>query len=133
MRQFFKREKAERDGDTLSAIRSFCRFCKHFSESFPCLPGQEGSCITTVELAENIIQNLVNDLMADSVKSWASVYTTRHFPLWGREERARMRESERSLHFLFPGETTQLGEATPLGRTQRARDVRVLTRLASKG
>ena len=32
---------------TLSAIRSFPRFCKFFS-------GQQGSCITAVELSENI-------------------------------------------------------------------------------
>ena len=29
---------------TFSAIRSFCRFCKQLSESFPFLPGQQGSC-----------------------------------------------------------------------------------------
>ena len=51
----------------LSAIRSFRRFCKQFSESSPCLPGQQGSCITAVELSENILRNLGNDLMADSV------------------------------------------------------------------
>ena len=52
---------------TLSAIRMFCRFCKPFSISSPCLPGQQGSCITTVELSENILQSLGNDLMADNV------------------------------------------------------------------
>ena len=35
----------------LSAIRSFPRFCKQFSQSSPCLPGQQGSCSTTVELS----------------------------------------------------------------------------------
>ena len=29
--------------------------------------GQQGSCITIVELSENILQNLGNDLMTDSV------------------------------------------------------------------
>ena len=53
---------------TLSAIRSFRRFCKQFSESSPCLPGEQGSCKTTVELSENILQNLGNDLMVDSVR-----------------------------------------------------------------
>ena len=31
-----------------------------------CLAGQQGSCITAVELSENILQNVGNDLMADS-------------------------------------------------------------------
>ena len=53
---------------TLSAIRPFCMFCKQFSESSPCLPGKQGSCITTVELSDNILQNLENDLMPDSVQ-----------------------------------------------------------------
>ena len=52
---------------TLSAIQSFRRLCKQFSESSPCLPEQQGGCITVVELSENILQNLGNDLMADSV------------------------------------------------------------------
>ena len=52
---------------TLSAIRSFRRFCKQFSESSPCIPGKQGSSITTLELSEKKIQNLGNDLMADIV------------------------------------------------------------------
>ena len=52
---------------TLSAIRSFRRFCKQFSKSSSCFPGQQGSYITTVELSENILQNPGNDLMAMSV------------------------------------------------------------------
>ena len=52
---------------TLSAIRSFRRFCKQFSESSPRLPGQLGSCIITLELSENIWHTLGNDLMTDSV------------------------------------------------------------------
>ena len=44
-------------------------FCILFPESFPCLPGWQGCCITIVELSENILQNLGNDLMADSVVS----------------------------------------------------------------
>ena len=55
---------------TLSAIRLFRRFCKQFSESSPCLPGQQRSCIIFVELSENILQNLGNDLMANSVVSF---------------------------------------------------------------
>ena len=35
---------------TLSAIRSFRRFCNQISESYPCLRGQQWSFITTVEL-----------------------------------------------------------------------------------
>ena len=54
----------------LSAIRSFPRFCEQFSESSPCLPRQQGRCITAVELSKNILQNLGHDLMANSVKSW---------------------------------------------------------------
>ena len=50
-----------------SAIRLFRRLCKQFSESSPCLPVQQGSCITNVELSENILRNQGNDLMADSV------------------------------------------------------------------
>ena len=52
---------------TLSAIRSLPRFCKMLSESstvvtqFPCCPGKQG------ELPEKYLQNLPNDLMADSV------------------------------------------------------------------
>ena len=53
---------------TLSVIRSFRRFCKPFSESSPCLPGQQGSCMITVQLSENILQNLGNNLMSDSVE-----------------------------------------------------------------
>ena len=34
------------------------RFVKQFSESSPCLPGQQGSCSTNVELSENCLQNL---------------------------------------------------------------------------
>ena len=45
----------------------FTRFCKQFFESSPCLCGQQGSCVTIVELSENILQNLGNNLMADSV------------------------------------------------------------------
>ena len=31
------------------------------------MPGQQRTCIATVELSENILQNLGNDLMADRV------------------------------------------------------------------
>ena len=54
---------------TLSTIRSFPRFCKMFSESstivmqLPYCLGKQG------ELSENCLQNLRNDLMADSVKA----------------------------------------------------------------
>ena len=64
-----------------SAIRSFSRFCKQFSEistvvvQLPCCLGKQG------ELSENCLQNLGNDLMADSVRyvqysihNWASLY-----------------------------------------------------------
>ena len=47
--------------------RSFPWFCKQFFESSPYLPGQQGSYITTVKLAENILPNLGNDLMAERV------------------------------------------------------------------
>ena len=51
---------------TLSAIRSFPRFCEQFSESSTVgfvysHKGKEG------ELSDNYLQNLENDLMADSV------------------------------------------------------------------
>ena len=59
--------------DTLSTIRSFRRFCEQLSDSSPCLPGQQGSCITIVELSENILQNLGNDLMADNVDEYLSI------------------------------------------------------------
>ena len=36
------------------------RFCKQFSASSPCLPRQQGSCSKTVELSENILQNLLS-------------------------------------------------------------------------
>ena len=35
------------------------RFCKNFSEHFPCLPGQQESCSTTVQLSETILQNIL--------------------------------------------------------------------------
>ena len=35
------------------------RFCKQFSESTPSLTGQQGRCRTTVELSEDILQNLL--------------------------------------------------------------------------
>ena len=55
---------------TLSAIRSFPKFGKMFSESstivmqLPCCPGKQG------ELSEYCLQNLRNDLMAHSVYRW---------------------------------------------------------------
>ena len=52
---------------TMSAIRTFRRLCNQFSESSLWLPGQQGRCITTVELSENSLQNLGKSLMADSV------------------------------------------------------------------
>ena len=59
---------------TLSTIRSFGRFCNQFSERSHFLPGQRGSCITTVELSETILQNLGNDLMAESVQQLHYMY-----------------------------------------------------------
>ena len=50
---------------TSSSTRTGCYlgklFCKQFSRSSPspCLPGQQGKCRTTVELSENILQNLM--------------------------------------------------------------------------
>ena len=38
---------------TLSAIRSFRRFCKQFSESSPCLPGQQNNCGTLRKIFTN--------------------------------------------------------------------------------
>ena len=35
------------------------RFCKQFSEGSPYFPGQQGSCKTTMQLSENILQNLL--------------------------------------------------------------------------
>ena len=35
------------------------RFCKQFSASYSCLPGQQGSSRTTVKPSENILQNLL--------------------------------------------------------------------------
>ena len=64
---------------TLSAIRSFPRFCKMFSESstvIMLLPRQG-------ELSEICLQNLWNDLMAESVvqevKTFLSVFNTRAY------------------------------------------------------
>ena len=34
-------------------------FCKQFSESSPCLSGQQGCCSTTEEHSENILPNLI--------------------------------------------------------------------------
>ena len=35
------------------------------------MPGQQGSCITTVDLSESILQNLGNNLMANIVQQRA--------------------------------------------------------------
>ena len=61
--------KLHRQGTGLF-IRSWERFCKMFSESFPCLLGQHGSCSTAQmpgELSKNILQNLFHDLMNNPV------------------------------------------------------------------
>ena len=84
---------------TLSAIRSFCRFGKEFSESSPYLPGLQGFCIATVELSENILQNLGNDLMADSVQCSLSPIAD-DVPKLGvqvREGRGARRQAERGV------------------------------------
>ena len=56
------------------------RFCKQFSESTPCLLGQQGSCSTTVELSENSLQRLssksrpilvyIYRLILDRISKW---------------------------------------------------------------
>ena len=61
-------------GYTLSAIRLFSWFCKMFSEistivmQLPCCPGKQG------ELSKYYLQNLRNDLMADSVHTQKTYY-----------------------------------------------------------
>jgi len=53
---------------TLSPLGHFTGFVNNFLRvPLACLPGQQGSCITTKELSEDILQNLGNDLMTDSV------------------------------------------------------------------
>ena len=57
-REVLRGERASQSG-TRTGLYFGKRFCEQFSESSPCLPVQQGSCCTTVEFSENILQNLL--------------------------------------------------------------------------